>query len=98
MIDRHTAILSLVGGNLKTSGDNHEKVFYLDGQKPPSDEEIDAEVKRLQDEYDAQEYARNRADAYPSFAEQFDLLYHKGVTGLKAELKKTKDKYPNPSE
>ena len=43
MIDRHTAILSLVGGNLKTSGDNHEKVFYLDGQKPPSDEEIDAE-------------------------------------------------------
>jgi len=23
-----------------------------------------------------------------------DLLYHSGVEGLKAELKKTKDKYP----
>ena len=45
-IDRHTAIHSLVGGNLKTSGENAEKVFYLDGQTPPTDEEIDAEEAR----------------------------------------------------
>ena len=37
---------------------NQEKVFYLDGQTPPSDTEIDAELKRLQDEYDAQTYAK----------------------------------------
>ena len=64
----------------------------------PTQAELDAKLAELKEEYDAQEYARNRADAYPSFAEQFDLLYHKGVTGLKAELKKTKDKYPKPSE
>ena len=45
-------------------------------------------------EYDAQEYARKRASDYPSYGEQFDLLYHSGIDGLKAELKKTKDKYP----
>ena len=45
-------------------------------------------------EWDAQAYARARKDEYPSYAEQFDILYHKGVAGLKAELKKTKDKYP----
>lgn len=91
MIDRHEAIHSLVGGSIKTSGD---KVFYLDGQTPPTEAEINAEIKRLQAEYDAQAYARARKDEYPSYAEQFDILYHKGVAGLKAELKKTKDKYP----
>ena len=93
-VDRLEAIHSLVGGSLKTSGVNQEKVFYLDGQTPPSDAEIDAEIKRLEAEYDAQAYARARKDEYPSYAEQFDILYHKGVAGLKAELKKTKDKYP----
>tara|TARA_R100000808_G_scaffold25075_1_gene61362 strand:+ start:2349 stop:2687 length:339 start_codon:yes stop_codon:yes gene_type:complete len=62
----------------------------------PSQNEIDAELKKLQDKYDANEYQRQREADYPSFAEQFDLLYHKGISGLKAELKKTKDKFPKP--
>lgn len=97
MINRFDAILALVGGGVSGCTDGRD-IKYHDGQTPPSEAEIDAKLAELQAEYDAQEYARNRADAYPSFAEQFDLLYHKGVTGLKAELKKTKDKYPKPSE
>ena len=93
MINRFDAILALVGGGVSGCTDGRD-IKYHDGQTPPSEAEIDAKLAELQAEYDAQEYARNRADAYPSFAEQFDLLYHKGVTGLKAELKKTKDKYP----
>ena len=71
-----------------------DTMSYYRNQTPPKDSEIDAELKRLQAEYDAQEYARQRAEAYPSWEEQMDLIYHSGVAGLKAELKKTKDKYP----
>lgn len=97
-IDRHTAIHSLVGGNLKTSGENQEKVFYLDGQTPPSDEEIDAELKRLQAEYDAQEYARNRAEEYPSIDELIVALYDTDdKAAIDAKRAAVKAKYPKPS-
>jgi len=59
----------------------------------PSEADIDAKVAELKAEYDSQEYARQRAEAYPTWQEQMDLIYHKGVAGLKAELKKTKDKF-----
>ena len=68
------AIVNLVGGSIKMSGD---KVFYLDGQTPPSDAEIDAEIKRLQDEYDANEYQRDRAGAYPSITDVVVALAEK---------------------
>lgn len=45
----------------------------------------------------AVQYQRDRADAYPSWQDQMDLLYHGGLDALKAELKKTKDKYPKPT-
>ena len=48
-------------------------------------------------EWNATQYQRDRADAYPSWQTQMDLLYHGGVDALKAELKKTKDKYPKPT-
>ena len=63
-------------------------------QDKPTEEEFNNAVTAYKAEYDAQAYARARKDEYPSYAEQFDILYHKGVAGLKAELKKTKDKYP----
>ena len=69
----------------------------------PTDAEIDAEVIRLQAEYDSNAYQRTRADAYPELKEQFDLLYHDMVadkgdkTGewFKA-VKAVKDATPKP--
>ena len=58
---------------------------------------VKSKMDELQAEYDAKSYARARADAYPSWQTQMDLLYHGGVDALKAELKKTKDKYPKPT-
>ena len=52
--------------------------------------------KELQDDYDSKQYQRDRAVSFPPLAEQMDILYHGGVDALKAELKKTKDKYPKP--
>ena len=50
--------------------------------------------KRMSDPRNMYDY--NRRHNYPSWQEQMDLLYHGGVDALKAELKKTKDKFPKP--
>ena len=42
------------------------------------------------------EYQRQRAAEYPSFADQFDLLYHGGIDAWKAAIQAVKDKYPKP--
>lgn len=42
----------------------------------------------------ATEYQRLRAAEYPSFADQFDLLYHGGIDSWKAAIQAVKDKYP----
>jgi predicted lipoprotein len=58
--------------------------------------ELQAELARLQAEYDAKEYQRKRAAEYPSFAEQFDTLYHGGYDAWKATIDSVKAKYPKP--
>ena len=72
-----------------------DKLEWLDTkQTEPTQEEIDAEIKRLQDQYDANEYQRSRASEYPSIPDQLDEIYHNGSDSWKAVNKKTKDKYP----
>ena len=69
---------------------------WLDSvQTEPTQSEIDAEVIRLQAEYDTQEYARNRATAYPSTDDQLDYIYHNGVAKWKTDMiDPVKTKYP----
>ena len=71
-----------------------DKIFWADEREQPSRSDIEAKIVELQAESDAKQYQRDRASAYPSWQDQMDLLYHGGVDALKAELKKTKDKYP----
>ena len=56
--------------------------------------EIDAEVTRLQTEYDSNQYQRDRATDYPAIADQLDDIFHNGIKGWKATIQLTKDKYP----
>ena len=93
MIKRFEAIKSLVGGELM-GGSDGTGMHYLSGQTPPTEAEIDAEFKRLQAEYDANQYQRYRASEYPSIADQLYEIYHNGINAWKAVIKKTKDKYP----
>ena len=65
-------------------------------QTKPTDAEIDAEVKRLQADYDSKKYQRDRAAEYPSWQDQLDKIYHSGVNAWKADIKAIKDKYPKP--
>lgn len=39
-------------------------------------------------------YKQQRASEYPSFADQFDLLYHGGYDAWKAAIDVVKTKYP----
>jgi hypothetical protein len=45
---------------------------------------------------DPETYKYQRASEYPSFADQFDLLYHGGYDAWKTEIDKVKEKYPKP--
>jgi hypothetical protein len=62
----------------------------------PTEAEIDVEVKRLQAEYDAQEYARNRKDEYDAL-NQFELISDDDVNGTtthKDAIAAIKTKWP----
>ena len=47
----------------------------------PSDAQIDEEIARLDADYAAKAYARARAAAYPSIADQLDMQYWDAVNG-----------------
>lgn len=56
----------------------------------------EAEIKAWQSEYAKIAYIDNRRLAYPGFAEQLDLIYHKGIDEWKLVIKAIKDTYPKP--
>jgi hypothetical protein len=81
--------------------DSENKLYWLDEGDDPAiwlpqctpitDEEADAirasQVVPLT-------YSQKRASEYPSFADQFDLLFHGGMDAWKAAIQAVKDKYP----
>ena len=96
-IDTFKAIYSLVGGSI-TGGDDLKTYVYHDGQTPPTQSEIDAEIIQLQAEYETQEYARNRANEYPSIAELTVALYDTDdKAAIETKRAAVKAKYPKPS-
>ena len=75
-----------------TSGDIKQIQWH--NTTPIAEKDILAKQKELQAEYDANKYQRDRAEAYPSIADQLDDLYHNGIDGWKKTIKTIKDKYP----
>ncbi len=68
-----------------------------DGASIPSDSEISAEITRLQAEYDAKKYQRDRQVEYPDWATQLDYIYHNGIEKWKTDIvDPVKKKYPKP--
>ena len=56
--------------------------------------QITSKVTELKTIHDNNKYQRDRAEAYPSIADQLDDLYHNGIDGWKTTIKTVKDKYP----
>jgi len=61
--------------------------------------DIDAEVTRLQADYDSKQYQRDRAKAYPSLEEQADMAYwdrQNDTTTLDDAISAVKAQIPKP--
>ena len=77
MSDLTKALFSLRPGAAWTlDGDKYEGLTWLDEQQSkPTKEELTLEADRLQAEYDAKEYQRQRQVAYPPMADYLDAVY-----------------------
>ena len=80
-------------------GEADGEFFCDEGLTLPTEEAIQAKLKELQAEHDAQEYARTRRPLYPDIGDQLDDLYKKGAFSdeMAAKIKKVKDDNPKPS-
>jgi hypothetical protein len=81
----HIAILATHPAIVTIRGD---EAFDASGTPVQYDEAV------VQDYIDANTYKEQRASEYPSFADQFDLLYHGGMDAWKTAIQAVKDKYP----
>ena len=93
------AVKSLVGGEVGGYSEGPiSKIRLFDGQTPPTEEAIQEKLVELLAEYNAQEYARNRAAEYPSIAELTVALYDTDdKAAIETKRAAVKAKYPKPS-
>jgi hypothetical protein len=76
-----------------------EKPVWEGGQKKPTKEEVEAEVARLQKEWEDTEYQRLRAKEYPDVKEYLDGLVKGDTEQMQAYIDAclaVKAKYPKP--
>ena len=86
---KHEAIYKLnpsvvtIRGDLAYDADNNEVAYDKDA---------------VQAYIDANAYKSKRAAEYPSYADQFDTIFHEGLDAWKAQIQAVKDKYPKGTE
>ena len=70
------AVVTIRGTDIDTC-----ELEWQDGTTPIPKADIEAKMTELQAEYDANQYQRERAEAYPSIQEQLDMQYWDKVNG-----------------
>jgi len=76
-----------------------DQITWLDGTTPIAKADIEVKIIELQAEYDANQYQRDRATAYPSIQEQLDMQYWdnvNGTTNWKDAIARVKVNNPKP--
>jgi hypothetical protein len=81
----HEAILALYPSVVTIRGDES---FDAQGNLVAYDQDS------VQAYMNANAYKEQRADAYPSIADQLDLLYHGGMDAWKAAITAVKEEFP----
>ena len=83
--------------------DSKNKVYanliVHDGGSKPSEADVNAGLKKLQDDFDAKDYSRKRVNAYPSIQDQLDMQYwdkKNGTTTWVDAVAKVKSDNPKP--
>ena len=97
---RVEAIRNLVGTQASFSI-NEDNIIsnWGGGVTQPSQDIVNTEVERVQAEYTNAQYQRDRAEAYPSLADQADMQFHDAVDGTttwKDAIQAVKDANPKP--
>ena len=91
-----------INPNAKYTYQNEDinSIQWLEGTTPIPVADIEAKMTELQAEYDAKQYQRERATAYPSIQEQLDLQYWdkvNGTTNWEDAIAKVKSDNPKPT-
>ncbi len=84
-MNKHEAIYAVAPTVVTIRGD---EAFDADGNPVAYDEAA------VQAYIDANAYKAQRAAAYPSMADQLDLLYHGGMDAWKAAVTAVKEEFP----
>lgn len=88
------------GAEWVVRGDTYEGIEWMDGSEMPTEEEVLAEMERLQADYDAKEYQRLRQPEYPPLTDLADALYWQSqgdetkMTAYLQAVEAVKNKYP----
>ena len=94
-MDIISAILAITpDAQVSVNAEDYDQIIWRDGTAVISKADIVAKQAELKADYDAKEYQRNRRAAYPTWEQQMDDLYHNGISGWSANIKKIKDKHP----
>jgi len=92
------AVVDLIGGAINGVVEGPLDTYtFIDGQTPPTDEEVQTRLASMISDWDAQEYARNRQVEYPTIQELVVALYDTDdKADIEAKRAEVKAKYPKP--
>ena len=82
---------------VSVNADDINQITWLNGTQPITANEILAKQQELIAEYNAKQYQRDRAKAYPSIQEQLDMQYWDKVNGTdnwEQAINAVKSQYP----
>ena len=77
----------------------HPNVVTIDDTAGAFDAEgnkVTIDVDAVNAWVDPDQYKYDRAQAYPSIADQLDKIYHEGIDAWKAQIAAVKQEYPKP--
>ena len=80
------------------TGGDINSIEWREGTTPISKADIEAKMNELQEEYDAEEWKRNRQAEYPNLQDCIHAILDGGDTLTELQAKRTaiKNKYPKP--
>ena len=78
----------------------YSNVKYINNDIPydKDDNVVSIDDNVINEEVNKYIYITQRQQEYPSFADQFDLLYHGGYDAWKSAIQSVKNKYPKNKE
>lgn len=83
------------GAEWAIDNNSYAQLTWLDTeQTKPTEEEVVQKIAELTYQKEVEVYKEQRAAEYPSYADQFDKIFHQGIDAWKADIQAIKDKYP----